>query len=475
MFWGWKDNKFIFMGGALLRVKARKGVAFYYLLGICIFRSKKSLFAVQNRVDSNRSFDTTSFDKELEAYAPQVKICKKKANPNRVAYLITELYDWGGHTKCVVNSVDVLRDKFEQAIFVSHISRTDRFAPQAIQELSKKCMVFGDDLNLCCYVKKITKLFNQIVDFNPKVLFVWMHPSDCLLDILLGMLKRYTNIKILYCPHASHFPNLGISYADAVLEALSVTAYITQNLRKCDKTIFLNMMSKSIEESPVFNRDEVLAKRKELGIKDGYLCTMSGAMSYKFFEGKSSSYFEMIRDLLEKYENLQHVILSHFSEDEMGVIESIFGGSKARSRLSICSFSKDYELIFKCADVFIDSFPVSSALTMIDLMRLRIPYVVKINDENAMWSFHEYQKADFPYMFAKVDDLMCGVETLLFSKEEREKVVNMNYLYYQETYDKNTVKKRMEILLDNVDDLKPFFTGRISGNYKFKDMRYENN
>ena len=51
----------------------------------------------------------------------------------------------------------------------------------------------------------------------------------------------------------------------------------------------------------------------------------------------------------------------------------------------------------------------------------------------------------------------------------------MNYLYYQETYDKNTVKKRMEILLDNVDDLKPFFTGRISGNYKFKDMRYENN
>ena len=470
MIFGWKDNKFMVCGLPFLRLKAKEGVLSYKFLGCVLYKTNKSLLSIQYKVDQNKSFDTSAFDKKLEQYAPLVKAKKQITNLHCIAYLITELYDFGGHSKCILEEVKALQDQYEQACFIGQINRTQKCGTKILNRLKELTYVVGKNINPYYYKKGIIEMFDDIVRFNPKVLFVWIHPNDCLMTILLGMLKKHTNIKIFYCPHASHYPNLGVSYADAVLEALPISAYITQKFRKNNKTIFVPMMSKRIEDFPSFTDEEIIGKREEIGVGENDLCTMSGATAYKFFDGNASEYFQTIKKLLERNRNVKHVILSDFSKAQQKIIDDIFSESEAKSRLIILPFSNKYELFFKCADVFIDSFPVSSALTMIDLMRLKVPYAVKINRENAHFSFHEYQASDYPYMFEKADDLLKGVETLLADKSECNRVTAMNYQHYLETFEGNAVKARLCEIVDNADALESFYTWSIRGNYQFKEL-----
>ena len=301
-------------------------------------------------------------------------------------------------------------------------------------------------------------------------MFVFINPDDVFGTMILALLKNHTGVKIIYCPHASHYPNSGVSFADLSLEALPTTAFITQHYRHFDKTAFIPMLSKKQEDFPLFSAEEIADKRKEIGIGENDLCTMSGAGAYKFFDKGDSEYFRTVKNLLDGNSSIKHIVLSNFNKVQRNIIDEIFADSESRNRLIFLPFSNEYELFFKCADVFIDSWPVSSALTMIDLMRLKVPYAVKINRENAHWSFHEYQSSAYPYMFENADDLLRGVEKLLADKAERDRIVVMNYQRYLNTFEGNAVKKRLCEIIDNADCLNRFYTGPINGNYRFKEL-----
>jgi len=111
-------------------------------------------------------------------------------------------------------------------------------------------------------------------------------------------------------------------------------------------------------------------------------------------------------------------------------------------------YQKNYELAFKCADLFIDSFPMSSALAFIDLMRLKVPYVVKINTENAALSFHEYQAPDFPYMYETVEQMYAGIEELLADETKRLAMVEKNYRHYLDKYEPKAADRILQKVLN---------------------------
>lgn len=467
---GWSGNKFKLLNISILKVKCKKDKLCFYLFGLPVFCKKDVFLDLVERVKQNKDFDTRHFDSEIAALAPEATSVSASVNNKRIAYLVTELYDTGGHSKCIREDVSILADVYDQCLFFTQKDRAVRGAPQCWSELKRKALIEGENLSAFLMRKRVKSLFKKIVRFNPKVLFVYIHPDDVGGTMVLSMLKKYTNIKLMYCPHASHFPNLGISFADITLEALPTTMYLTQKYRHFDNTVYLPMLSKKCEDFPVFLPECISLKRKEIGIKDGYLCTMSGASSYKFFDGNKSEYFEMIKTLLERNTNLIHVILADNKKNNKEVIDGIFANSNAKDRLILLPFTDDYELVFKCADVFVDSFPVSSALTMIDLMRLKVPYVVKINRENAHWSFHEYQSADYPYMFEKADDLLKGVEKLLSDKIERARIIEANFNHYMNTFEGNSVKKRLCDIIDNAENLERFYSGKIKGDYQFRGL-----
>ena len=96
----------------------------------------------------------------------------------------------------------------------------------------------------------------------------------------------------------------------------------------------------------------------------------------------------MIKRLLSKEKNLKHVIISQFDKNQQKIIDEIFAGSVEKNRLTIIPYQTEFDKYFQCADLFIDSFPVGAALTQVDLMRNKVASVVKINKDNAYFSFH---------------------------------------------------------------------------------------
>jgi hypothetical protein len=203
----------------------------------------------------------------------------------------------------------------------------------------------------------------------------------------------------------------------------------------------VGLISKPEEENPHFTEKQIADVKQKIGIPKGAICTMSGAASYKFMDKNGSQYFEMIKKLLSENENLYHVVISEFGPSEIEIIDKIFENSHTKNRLIILPYQRNYELYFKAADLFIDSFPMSSALAFIDLMRLKVPYVVKINTENSALSFHEYQAKDFSYMYETVDELYKGINDLIKDENKRLAMCEKNYQHYMENYEPKAAKR----------------------------------
>lgn len=411
-------------------------------------------------------FDTRNIDKQVEKFVDDniKKEFSEKIEPNRIAILASQFHETGGHTECVKRLVSNLSDNYEIKTFLTRKITSYVSAPNKIQHISKYSKIDGLNCQELSSKSAISIMFNLIRDFAPKVLFVFIHIQDDIAIAIMSLIQKYTNIKIVFYNHASHYPSVGFSFADLVIVSMPSTYYIDKIYRKIDKHYIIDMFSDKLEDIKYYSNEEIQAKRKELDIADDEYFTLSGAYSYKFFEEQdyeecelTSPYFEMIKELLIKEKKLKHFVISCFYPAQETLIDDIFNEPDLRKRLIILPFQEDYELLFQSCDVFIDSFPVSSALAHIDLMKFKKPTVVKINEENKLYSFNEYMPKDYPYMFDNVEDMKNGILKLLYNKKEQQKAVELNYKHYLEHFEGNKVKQQYINLIENIDDLEQFY------------------
>ena len=416
------------------------------------------LYSFERRFAKEQQNDMRYLDKEIEKYALEISLPYFEDNiiDNRIAFLATELYDFGGHTEVLKNILASLPQEYESKLFLAKKYRTFKCAPIKMMEILQYCKADGVNFGYGNDKRSLQKMFEKIVDFAPKAIFVFMHNNDVFSTALLALLKNRTKIKILYSDICSHQFSIGMSFAHIVTEAMPSTAFITQKYRGFKNTVINGICYLPREKLPV------IAEKSCGG-------TISGAAAYKFFDDNDSPYLEMIERLLRRNESLRHTLVTEFTPRHRKIFDSIFKNSPAKNRIEIVNFTPNYKCLFKSADVFIDSFPVSSAFTMIDLMSLKVPFVTKINKDNIAFSFHEYLATDYPYMFENVQDMELGIEELLFSKEHRELIAEKNFEYFLSLYEG---KKYAGHLIDlvNCDDLSKMYCKEISEE-RYKDFK----
>ena len=452
----WENNKLKFFNITLFKIsKNKKGVGIY-ILGICTWLIKNNITRLAERINNNSDFDMKNFDDDISKLITTPTTKLSGFSENKIAYLATELYETGGHTKCIKSLIKSMANDYNQCLFITRLDITNNNAKKEIKAIEKFSKIDGANENYLFFNKQVFLLYNKIVNFGAKTLFVFIHPDDITATAVISLIKKTTNIKIIFFNHASHYPCLGMTFSDLILEGMPSTLKITNEKRHLYNTKIIGLQSLEEGETKYYSKEELTKVREDFRIRENELMTISGGDIYKFFEESSSEYFEMIKELLQNKQNLKHIIMINLDKRHEKIIDNIFSyAEEERKRLIITPLSKDYEKFFQAADLYIDSFPVSSALTQIDLMRLKVASIVKINKEKPEWSFHEYMPPNYPYMFESVEDFKNGIIDLLDNPQKREALINENYNYWLNTYESNCVKQKyIKYMNEILDDIK---------------------
>jgi hypothetical protein len=428
------------------------------------------LYYFEQRFAKEQKNDMRYLDKEIENYALKIAKPNFKENTksNKIAFLATELYDDGGHTELLKNIAESIPKEYNSKLFLIHKRRTFRYAPVKIKAVSQCCEIAGINAGYASDRKNLLKIFNNITEFAPKAILTLIHMNDAFGVALMSLLKKYTNIKIFYINIGSHNFSIGMSFADLILEGMPLTSFVTQKYRGFKNTYVSWLCHLQKEKMPTFTENQVLEAKQKIGLPNNAMCTLSGANPHKFFVENGSPYLEMIKRLLEKHENLYHVLITEFNHEQKYIFNSIFEKSHAKNRIIIMNFTTDFKLFFKCADVFIDSFPISSALTMVDLMSLRVPFAAKINKDNLVFSFHEYLAPNYPYAFCEIEDFEKGIEELLLNEELRKKIAEINFEHFLNVFEGTKYAKCIINLMD-CGDLSKVYSKEISDE-QYKDF-----
>lgn len=442
--YSYKKDKFKILGLTIFKQKIKEDGVILYIFGVPCCKVHSSTIQIQSDFKSNKLFDTRSFDRRIAECVNITASLTYKKDEKSIGYLATEIYDMGGHTKCIRDLIVSLSGIYNQYLFLTKITTSQQHAPQARDIIQKHASIQGIDAYALSFNKDLKQLCNQILSSHIKVLLVYIHPNDILGTAVLAYLKNTTDIRIIYINHASHFPSLGMSFANVVLEGMPSTEKITHEQRGILNTDIIGLQSLRKNDTIYYDQKELNKLKNQMGVKDKAFITMSGGSAYKFFEDSNTShYFEMIKRILKKEKSVYHIVITQLNSTQSTVVDRIFQDApKEKKRLIFIPYQSNFDKYFQCADVFIDSFPVSSALTQIDLMRNKVASVVKINKENPEFSFHEYQMPDYPYMFENVSDMEDMISELLHDEQKRHNIIEQNYQYWLKTYESDIVRDK---------------------------------
>jgi len=355
-----------------------------------------------------------------------------------IGCIVTELYVTGGHSPCVTRFVASVCDEYHTFCFITKPRSEINNGGDGLAETST---VIYSKTKKNQMVLNIVSIYQNIVSSGVSVLFFFVDKSDMASAVLLSMLKQYTAVKLIIYNQSDHFPYLGAVFSHLVLDFRPESQAVSLNERLAPASKIIPLQCGKANEDRYLSDNALRSLRQKIGINDEDFFTLTGCSSYKLLLNDDFTYFEVIKALLTEEPRLKHVIMSDFTDEQHLKIKAVFhGAEEAFSRLIFQPLVADYEKHFQACDVFIDSFPVGSALTHIDMMRFKKPTVVKINKQQPLYSFEFYLPEGYPYVYSDVEAFKQGVRTLIKDKCERQRMGEFLHNYYLETHEFDAVK-----------------------------------
>ena len=421
----------------------------------------------ENLADFNTNFLDDKLEKIILDYAKNQpnKFCDvsiNNDNPQKIALAFTALYEMGGHSRLIENFAKIAKDFYDLKLFATQVNLSvSNQSQNPTQNYLKSLNISGVNTKFKFenYCHLITNFYQQIINFNPRILLVYGNSEDIVLFGALALIKKYTKIKIFYVNIQDHLLNLGYKFADLILDFRPAGSYLTKEIRGYKNYVQMPIAHKFLADLDFFSDAEISQLKNHLGIIDNSLVSLSGANENKFFEANSSPYFVMIKKLLQSQPSLIHIVMTSINKSKnREIFNEIFQNETALlKRLIIVPQNIEFRKYFQMADVFIDSFPQGGALTHIDLMTLKTPTIVKKNSQKPFKSFEFYLPKNYQYIFENEDDVIQGAIDILANKAKAKELSNQLFEHYQKNYEAKIVFKKYQILFDGIDDLSQFY------------------
>ncbi len=357
-------------------------------------------------------------------------------NSKRILILCTEIYDSGGHTECALNYINLFHNEFELFFYLTDIFYSGKsLAPEKskiIKSLVKD--FYYSDLNNTLE-EKIFELFNYIINNKITTVNVNMHMQDVVGCSVLYLLQKYTNINIVFWNHADHYYSLGTKYAHTILSRCYHGKPITPYLANQTNVLALPFL--------IRNKNNKIKNdiREQFSIPPEAFVTMTGCIETKL----NNEYFKLIKKILDTNKNIYHIWVCSLPQNKKNKIYKKF--NLDLKRFIITDFVSNFDDYINSSDIYIDSFPQGSALTLVDCIRLAKPVVIKVNTESSINSFEEYLYPDYELSCKTVKEMFDNILKLSNDKEYYNKIKEKVSKYFIDTYTNEKIKPLYEVLV----------------------------
>lgn len=341
---------------------------------------------------------------------------------NNVLILNTEIYDTGGHTECAIRYIEKTKENvyFYCVLFNTKSMQTAPVKSEKIKSLVKDYT--ESDLS-CGYADRVINVLNYIRKNKIGIIYSNIHMYDAMGCAVLAIVKKYfKDIKIIFWNHGDHFFALGTSFADEIYTRVkngrALSAYLKDNKNcKYGKFVINYDPSKNISEA------EKSELREKLGVPQDAFVTMTGCVIDKI--GKE--YGQMIDKILKKNANIYHLFICPSYPQKEKELKNIF---KNNSRVILHPGTPEFDKYIQITDLYVDSFPQGSALTLFDFIKYKKPVVIKINEKEPIKSFEEYLYPNYEYAFKTSKEMIDGVSKLCNDTDEYNKISQKVWEYF---------------------------------------------
>ena len=396
----------------------------------CDYKPNKKIINYDNIVANitDKLFAKKSFKFEfidISNYSPKILI------------LNSEIYDAGGHTECALRYIKTFNNDYPIYFYLTNVfcRNSDIGAPvksQIIKENVKEYYESSADKRID---ERIIELYKYILANKITTINVNIHENDVTACAILYLIKKYTNINIIFWNHADHFYSLGTNFADKILTRCKNGKPITPYLYKQNNALFLPFLI------PEYKKEINDNLREELNIPNNAIITLTGCGIHKL----GTRYFELIKQILDNNKNIYHVWVGNADEK---IKTKLYKKYKLDSnRFIIKNITPDFNSYITMCDFYVDSFPQGSALTLIDCIQMKKPVVIKINKQNKFKSFEEYLYKNYELAASDEKEMLSMIlklaEDKTFYNQMQEKVYN----HFQNTYSAKTTKSLYEELI----------------------------
>lgn len=309
---------------------------------------------------------------------------------NTVLMVMSEAYEYGGHTRVVERWVEADKSRKYSLVFTRMNKKNipDRLIKAIYRSGGKVFYLSGDYKNKAITLSSISSRFEWII--------LHVHMDDYLPILAYGTTEFRRPIYLYN--HADHLFWLGVSIADCVIELRTFGMLLSKNKRGCTSQFKLGippdflMLKKKIKHiSKSQNKNKII---------------LSIGSPNKFIPVIGYNFLKMIDSVLSSTDGVIFI--------GIGVNKEDFRCSVNSSKMFFyerVSYGELYSYILN-ADLVVDSFPLAGATTITDVVLCDIP-VLSLSNPGGLLDW----LIDSPAYCSTVNQLIDKAKKILASKE----------------------------------------------------------
>lgn len=284
-------------------------------------------------------------------HIPQTKVKYKKS----FLHVMTTSYNVGGHTRVVERWIENSPNDEIHSVIILQQGAFD--IPQKLKDVVKEKQGHFVEFDNCNqYIENALKLRQFAQDYETIILHVHLHDPVPILAFGTEEFER----PIVFFNHAEHLFNLGVSIADVFVDFRSFASNISVTRRKVSKPFVLHLPVESQSQTNVNNHN--CNNQKTI---------LSIGRGNKYYPFGDYDFIKTAQAIIKNNKNVIMYVIG-VNPEERAWKKAIKESNNRIIPKSLIAYDKLNEYIIS-ADLYIESFPFSSFLAMLDVAKNNIP------------------------------------------------------------------------------------------------------